>query len=171
MAQTITIPDSLYSRIKSLAQPFVDNEPADVIERLVDKEIEAGDIIPIQVSEKGLIKVTPINGRSPRERGATVDLDGTVINADSVSDLYSQVMEFLYINGHWDQVLKLSPYKTSAKRYLFSKTPLHPNKKDFFVPVKYRGLYMETHKNYKTAIEQLSRFLLKCGITLTYRGA
>ena len=66
--------------------------------------------------------------------------------------------------------MELAPYKTSTKRYLIATSPKHPNGRDFVVPVEYRSLYMEAHKNYKTAIDQLTRFLRRCGVTLTYRG-
>lgn len=36
MPKTITISDKLYTRLKSLALPFVDRRPEDVINRLVD---------------------------------------------------------------------------------------------------------------------------------------
>lgn len=170
MAQTITIPDNLYVRLKSLARPFVDKEAADVINWLVNNETEKSGGEASSPPESTRFNTTAISGRAPRERGATIDLDGTVINADSVPDLCIQVMEFLYSKGHWNKVLELAPYKTSSKRFLFSKTTVHPNGKDFFVPVKYRGLYIEAHKNYKTALDQLSKFLLKCGIKLTYIG-
>lgn len=170
MTRTITIPDNLYARLESLARPFIDKEASDVITWLVNKESEKDRQIPSPTPESGSINATAINGRAPRERGATIDLDGSIINADSVPDLCSQVMEFLNSKEHWNKVLELAPYKTSSKRFLFSKTPVHPNGKDFFVPVEYHGLYMEAHKNYKTALEQLSRFLLKCGVTMTYLG-
>ena len=80
-----------------------------------------------------------------------------------------QVMEYLHNHKHWDRVMAL-PYKTSSWRYLFSKTDKHPNGNDFFVPIKCHGLYVETHKNYQTAISQLAKFAAKCGVTLTYKS-
>jgi predicted CopG family antitoxin len=170
MARTITITDNLYSRLESLARPFVDKEAADVITWLVNKEAEKNVQPRPKSTERSSINAANINARTPRERGAIISLDGSTIHADSVPDLCSQVMEYLYSKGHWSQVLELSPYKTSSIRFLFSKTPKHPNGNDFFVPVKYRGLYMEAHKNYKTTLEQLSRFLRKCDVTMTYLG-
>ena len=169
MSRTIVVSDDLYALIESIAKPFVDKEPADVINRLVAKEAK-GSIKTPPSRSGGTMDASAINARNPRERGATIDLDGTVIRADSVADILKQVMEYLYAKGYWDKVLELAPYKTSSKRYLFSKSPVHPNSKDFFVPIKYRGLYIEAHKNYKTTLDQLSRFLSKYGITLTYRG-
>lgn len=77
-------------------------------------------------------------------------------------------MEFIYSKGLWDQFESLAPYKTSAKRYLFAKAPKHPQGNDFFVPLKYRNIYMETHKNYETTIKQLGRLLSQLGITFEY---
>jgi hypothetical protein len=166
MATTIAIPEDLYERLAALARPFHDKEPADVIRRLLDgEEMKEGSIAspPRTVTER-------VVERAPRERGATVELDGTLIQADSVPDLCLQVMEYMHSHKHWDKVMGLAPYKTSARRYLFSKTDKHPSGKDFFVPVRCHGLYVETHKNYQTAISQLARFAAKCGVALTYKG-
>ena len=171
MTRTITIPDDLYAHLGTLARPFQDKEAADVIRWLV--ESKAGST---QQAEKTL--ATPvlsdpgeIKGRAPRERGAIVDLGGVAIKAHTVPDLCAQVMEFLYAKGHGKQLLELAPYSTSAQRYLFAKTPFHPNRNDFVSPIKCHGLYIETHKNYKTSIGQLARLSSKCGIKLTYKGS
>ncbi len=79
-------------------------------------------------------------------------------------------MESLFARGHGSKILDLAPYSTSAKRYLFAKTPVHPNGNDFVVPVKCRSLYIETHKNYDQAIKQFARLSSKCDIKLTYKG-
>src|SRR6187431_3159456 len=99
MPHTITVPDELYSRLEALARPFVDREPADVIQRLVDVqgEEELSDryapsaLSPLRAS-------TLVDGRIPRERGAKVDIDGHVIHADSVRDLYEQILQYLSRN-------------------------------------------------------------------------
>ena len=169
MPQTITIPDDLYARLGSLARPFQDKEAVDVIRWLVESKTRTtvpAEALPTTVlSDPGAIE-----GRAPRERGAIIDLGGVAIKAHTVPDLCSQVMEFLFAKGHGKKLLELAPYSTSAKRYLFAKTPFHPNGNDFFVPVKCHGLYIETHKNYKTAIKQLARLSSKWGIRLTYKG-
>ena len=172
MSKTITVPDELYARLETLARPFVDREPADVIQRLVDAQGKE------EFSDRGappklFSQMTPtlIDGRVPRERGAKVDIDGHVIHADSVRDLYEQILQYLSRNHAWDRVVELVPYKTSAQRFLIAKTPIHPKGNPFVVPVEHHGLYMESHKNYKTAFDHLARFLSKCGSTLTYLGA
>ncbi len=171
MPQTITIPDDLYALLGSLARPFQDKEAADVIRWLV--EGKTGSTLPGATLPTTAVFTGPgeIKGRAPRERGATIDLGGVVIKALTVPDLCSQVMESLFARGYSSKMLELAPYSTSAKRYLFAKTPVHPNGNDFVVPVKCRSLYVETHKNYKTAIEQLARLSSKCGIRLIYKGA
>ena len=167
MAKTIAVTDSLYAQLASLARPFTDKEPADVISWLVQKELGPGNGPSPPLSS---VPVARVNERAPRERGVVVDLDGVTIRADSVPDLFRQVMDFLHGRGRWNDVLALAPYKTSAKRYLFSTTPVHPNGNDFFVPLVSHGLHVEAHKNYPTTVEQLTRFLSKLGVTMTYKG-
>ena len=171
MPRTITVPDELYSRLEALARPFVDREPADVIQRLVNMQGEE-DLSDRYASPElsPLMASILVDGRIPRERGAKVDIDGHVIHADSVRDLYEQILQYLARNKTWDRVIELVPYKTSARRFLIAKSPVHPNGNPFVVPVEHRGLYMESHKNYQTAISQFARFLSKCGSTLTYLG-
>jgi hypothetical protein len=167
MAKTITLPDDLYDSLAALARPFLDKEPADVIRWLVGKGSESQEVIPKPAEPSGPVDLA---GRAPRERGAVVELDGFVIRAESVPDLFLQVMEWLHTKGLWDKVTALAPYKTSAQRYLFAKKPVHPNGKDFFVELKCRDLYVEAHKNYQTSIDQLKRFLGKLGVSMSYKG-
>jgi hypothetical protein len=172
MPRTITVPDELYSRLEALARPFVDKEPADVIQRLIDvqgEEERSDRCTPLELSP--LMASTLVDERVPRERGAIVNIDGHVIHADSVRDLYEQILQYLARHKTWDRVVQLVPYKTSSRRFLIAQSPVHPNGNPFVVPVEHHGLYMESHKNYQTAITQLARFLSKCGSTLTYLGA
>jgi hypothetical protein len=99
MPRTITVPDALYSRLEALARPFVDREPADVIQRLVNMQGEE-DLSDRYASPElsPLMASTLVDGRIPRERGAKVDIDGHVIHADSVRDLYEQVLLYLSRN-------------------------------------------------------------------------
>ena len=170
MPRTITVSDELFARLESLARPFVDREPQDVIHRLVEGECKRTG-----QREKTDQDRTPRTGtkvvRAPRERGAVVELNGEKITADTVPDLCTKVMEYIYSKGLWEKLEELAPYKTSSKRFLFSKSPKHPNGNDFFVPIKYRNIYMEAHKNYQTTIKQLSRLLARLGVDLVYRGS
>lgn len=164
MVKTISLSDDVYTRLEALARPFEDREPEDVIRRLLD-----GETIKEVAKPRGggnISETTVI--RAPRERGTVVELDGDMITATTVPDLCTKVMEYIYSKGLWDKFESLAPYKTSAKRYLFAKSPKHPQGNDFFVPLKYRNIYMEAHKNYETTIKQLSRLLSQLGITFKY---
>jgi hypothetical protein len=108
--------------------------------------------------------------RSPRERGATVDIDGHVIRAVSVKEMYAGVLRYLLEAGYEKRLKSLLPFKTSSSRYLIAEKPVHPNGKDFFVPITYGGYCLEAHKSYKTGIEHLSQLVGKVGLKLKYLG-
>lgn len=166
VTKTITVSDELYAHLESLARPFLDREPQDVILRLIEGEAAKS------VAERDeLPKPAPFVARVPRERGAVVELNGNSISADTVRDLFEKVMEYIYMKGYWSEFEALAPYKTSSKRYLIATSPKHPSGQDFVVPVSYRNLYMEAHKSYKTAINQLKRLLSRLSIALVYRGS
>ncbi len=169
MTKTITLPDDLYAQLAALARPFQDKEAADVIRRLIAGS-EKVQLLAAPNSDKLNALQQSIDGRAPRERGAVIDLDGTKIKAHTVPDLCGQVFDHLHSKGHAKALAELSPYSTSAKRYLYAKTPLHPNGNDFVAPIKNHSFYVETHKNYKTAITQLARLSTKLGVTLAYEG-
>lgn len=164
MPKTISLSDEVFARLQALAKPFEDREPEDVIRRLLDNGATKSVAIPSNRNVTTQPKVV----RYPRERGAVVELNGERISATTVPDLCIKVMEFIFLKGLWSQFESLAPYKTSAKRYLFSKTPTHPQGNDFFVPLKYRNMYMEAHKNYETTIKQLGNLLSQLGVTFKY---
>lgn len=164
MAKTISLSDAVYARLQALARPFEDREPEDVIRRLLDGVPTEDVAKPTGASNPPELAVV----RAPRERGTVVELNGERISATTVPDLCTKVMEFIYLKGLWEKFESLAPYTTSARRYLFAKTPKHPQGNDFFVPLKYRNIYMEAHKNYETTIKQLDRLLSQIGITFKY---
>lgn len=164
MVKTIFVSDEVYSRLESLARPFEDREPEDVIRRLLD----GGSMGEMAKPGSGKSTFQSVVVRAPRERGAEVELDDDRISATTVPDLCTKVMEYIYTKGLWDKFEKLAPYKTSAKRYLFAMTPKHPQGNDFFVPLKYRNIYMEAHKNYETTIKQLGRLMTQLGVNFKY---
>lgn len=164
--KNIQVPDDLYLRLAELAEPFVDKSPADVIRRyLPDTEHGTNGRAKNQPSSKN-----PVVTRLPRERGAVVDIDGTTIEADTVGDLTNKVMQHIRTKGKWVEVKAMAPYKTSGQRYLFAAKAKHPSGREFVAPIQCFGLYVETHKNYQTAIKQLTTFVAKLGMQLTYRG-
>ncbi len=169
MTKTITLSDDLYAQLAALARPFEDKEASDVIRRLIAGEKAAQPVVA-PTPALPTASQESVEGRAPRERGAVIDLGGTKIKAHTVPDLCGQVFDYLYAKGHAKALADLTPYSTSAQRYLFAKTPFHPNGNDFVAPIKCHGFYVETHKNYKTSITQLARLSAKLGVTLTYKG-
>ena len=172
MNKSIVVSEGLYAQLETLARPFVDKEPADVIRWLVNEVASKGEhqmMAPLAPPPHPFKPETAVV-RVPRQRAVVVGMDGTAIHADTVPDLCAKVMDYLFAHGHGTKILGMSPYKTSTERYLFSKTPKHPNGNDFFSPISCHGLRVETHKSYQTAIKQLATFVAKCGVKLTYLG-
>ncbi len=174
----VTLSEGLFVRLQSLAVPLVDT-PADVIERLVSHYEKSG--AETSKGERGvgastgskpssLVREAKIAERIPRERGVTIEIDGHVIRAISVKEMYQETLRYLLDNGHSKRVKDLVPFSTSSLRYLIADRPIHPNGNEFFVPVKCGGYFMEAHKSYKTGIEHLSQFIAKMGLRLKYLG-
>lgn len=109
-----------------------------------------------------------LSDREPRERGATVRLGGKRIHGSTVADLYQKCFSEMLSGDKGDALRRLIPYRTSNRRYLIAKEPTHPHGREFFVPIKVEGFYVETHKNYQTAITQLAEIAKKLGITFEY---
>jgi len=174
----VTLSEGLFVRLQKLAVPLVD-KPADVIERLLShyektgsetSKVDTGVGASTGSKPSSLVREAKVEERIPRERGVTIEIDGHVIRAISVKEMYQETLRYLLDNGHAKRVKDLVPFSTSSLRYLIADRPVHPNRKDFFVPVKCGGYFMEAHKSYKTGIEHLSQFIAKMGLKLKYRG-
>jgi hypothetical protein len=174
----VTLSDDLFVRLQKLAVPLVD-KPADVIERLVRHYEKTGSEIS-KVDERvgastgskpsSLVREAKIAGRIPRERGVTIEIDGHVIRAISVKEMYQETLKYLLDKGYSKRIKDLVPYSTSGVRYLIADSPVHPKGNDFVAPVKCGAYFMEAHKNYDAAVKQLSRFIVKMGLKLKYLG-
>lgn len=175
---TVEISNSLNDQLARIGGEMLDVQ--EVIERLVanwntglpgshnpDSATKDQPIIREETRERFS---TGPSSRLPRERGVTVDLDGTRFVGSSVKDLYEQVLRLLVDEGVISRHSTLVPFKTSNERYLISTSPNHPNGNDFFIPISYGGFYMETHKSYQTALKQLRTLLAKMGIVMRYIG-
>ena len=108
----------------------------------------------------------PVVPKTPKQKGAVIAIEGEDIIATSVSDLYRQALKILLQDKLIDQVKARVPYATSKKRLLISTEPIHQGGNEFRSPVEYKGYYMEAHKSYKIAIDQLKSFLKVCKISL-----
>lgn len=168
MTKVIRINSQVFERLQKYAVPLVDT-PASVIEKLLDfHDAQSGIGKPSNLNntrkEREPNPDTFLKDRVSRERGITIKIGDYAIKADSVSDMYSQVLQFLYEKKYLKN-LEI-PLKTGTKRYLISKYPVHPSKKDFVIPVEFKGFYMEAHKSYDTAINDLRKMLNLCSLTL-----
>ena len=176
MAKTVELPDELFEQLQLIGRHLF--TVPEVIERLVarlgdvhglpPRQEQNGDNPPWDSWRMGQRSI--VGMRSPRERGAIIEIEGQRIHANTVADLFKQVFEFLLQRGHEEDIKKLLPYGTSNQRYLIASKPVHPSGRAFFVPVNVGIFYIETHKNYQTAIGHLAEFLEKLGITLRYVG-
>jgi hypothetical protein len=180
MSRVVRISETSFQRLQKLAVPLEDT-PSSVIERLLDfydskgnqntpkKEIpsvhtQLPQIYGVQNEDYALLN------RTPRQRGAIVEIGGKRFNADTLADLYSQVLIFLDEKDQLDKLRPYLPISTSKKRYLISAQPFHPNGNGFTRPVEYRGYFMESHKDYKNGINSLRRILDRFGLSISYRG-
>ena len=103
---------------------------ADVIERLLDHFGKTRPQIPAEVTAANksispLPREASVSGRAPRERGATIELDGHEMRVISVRDMYEQVLKFILDKG------ALEPSKTAhplqhKQGEVFDRGPANP---------------------------------------------
>jgi hypothetical protein len=174
MGHKISISDDTLRRLKALAEPFVDHEPEDVIRRLLDQSEQAARTVKSPLHSDGANQNFAATGtehtpsvRAPRERGVVVQIGDRRFEAVSVRDLYTQALKFL-VEHHRPKLQQLLPLKTSRQRYLIALKPIHPSGNPFVVPVEYRGVYMEAHKDYNNALGHLGLLSSRLGLTLAY---
>lgn len=174
----VTLSDDLFARLEALTVPLVPTVP-DVIGRLLDHyertASKSRTAVPA-ASAPARSQVTPVlherstTGRSPRERGATIEIEDHQIRAVSVRDMYEQAMRYIVDKGHSKRLKPLVPLRTSSQRYLIAERPTHPNGNDFVVPARYGGYFMESHKDYRNAVKHLAQLTDKLGLKLRYLG-
>lgn len=168
MNRHILVSDETLARLKSLAEPFVDREPEDVIRRLLDQLGEHGSINNA-ASNVGHNRGPSSDSRAPRERGARVKIGEETIEAVSVRDLYEQALRF-FVENYKSKLQTILPLRTSRQRYLIARDPVHPGGNAFVVPVEVRGFHMEAHKDWKNGIEHLRALAGRLGVEIVYLG-
>jgi hypothetical protein len=181
MSRVVRISEISFQRLQKLAVPLEDTLSS-VIERLLDfydsqsnpdtykKEPPPSHTRAPRWDGVKQKEDHALLNRTPRQRGAIVEIGEKRFNVGSLADLYSQVLRFLDANGQLDKLKPYLPIATSKKRYLIADQPLHPNGKGFIRPVEYRGYFMESHKDYKNGIISLRRILDRLGLSLSYKG-
>jgi hypothetical protein len=170
MSHQITVSDEIFDRLKKLAEPFVD-QPEDVVRRLLDRN-ESGlgyYNAPTASPMISLHEDLPPISRVPRERGTTVQIGDTKIDAVSVRALYGQALR-LFVERYGSKLKSVVPIKTSGQRYLIALKPVHPSGKPFVKPVEFSGFYMESHKDYKNGLAHLRILCNRLGLHLKYFG-
>ena len=170
MSKEIKIADLIFERLQKLAKPLIDT-PETVIRRLLDHYESSPNQEgkrEFSTTEDNAALLAALKRREHRQRGAVVKIGETTIRARSLSELYAEVLKYLYENGNLDKLKPHLPWSTSRMRYLIAGSPVHPNGNGFVVPVEYKGYYMEASKDYKNGIPQLSKMLAHCGLKLIY---
>lgn len=170
MSHTIRISDEMYSRLQQHARAFVDT-PASVIGMLLDSyEKNENKGTAHSRGEDGEANQPEPNYGKPARRSSararTVIINGKQFDHSTVVELYRKVLAFLADSGQIEQLKPHIPVATSNKRYVLAREPYHQGGNKFRRAVEYRGLYMETHKNYKNAYNSLRRILDFIGMDL-----
>lgn len=98
-----------------------------------------------------------INSKRRQRKNFKVKINGNVIEAKSIPELYKQVLMLLTDSGLLENASL--PFATSPTRYLIAVEPIHPSGKNFFKHVEYGGFYMETNKNRIDAVNHLGVFV------------
>jgi len=97
-----------------------------------------------------------------RESGRiAVKINSKVFSNETLKQLVGDVLKYLVDS---DQLAKLPmPWGTSNQRYIITNEdpPKHPNGKDFFYPVRYKGFTMESHYSRDRGIQVLGNLCSK----------
>lgn len=167
MSPTIEVSQRVHDRLKELAGPLF--SPSEVIERLLGPGSNTPAIPQVStVAAPGSGPATALGPvfRSPRERGISVLINDTRINAVSVRDLYLQFLQYMVNKNLIPKISQALPYRTSNQRYLIAKSATHPNGNQFVVPVGFGGYFMEAHKNYENAMSGLQQLAKIGGLSI-----
>ena len=85
-----------------------------------------------------------------------VEIEGRQLEGNSVPELFRICLQFLVDSG---AVAKMAlPWGTGTKRYIIARgpNPQHPNGRDFFAPIEYKGYVLESHMERARSIKILA---------------
>lgn len=103
--------------------------------------------------------------RASRRSGPIrIKLEGSMLEANSLSRIYQLALVILYQGKHLQKAT--IPFATSKKRYLLAEKPIHPNGEAFRHQVEYKGYFLEAHKDRKIGINHLKKLVTECGLQL-----
>lgn len=166
--KTIEISDTAYARLLELGAGLF--SPSEVIDRLLTRNGAANPPHAVERSRTGRETLPGHLQRPARERGISVMVGDYRIDAVSVRDLFEKVLHWLVDEGGMRKIDASLPIRTSTKRYLLARKPVHPGGNDFIVPVTYKGYSMEAHKNYENAVSGLTKLSRVGGFPLRVIG-
>ena len=141
----------------------VTEEERELALQLYDKHREAFEAIQAALSDTTDISLVPVTSKN---KGSELIVNNHKIFGNTVPEFYQSALKYMVKNiSNLDEQM---PYATSNKRYLIAKQKLHPNGKEFRMPIEYKGYYMEAHKSHEQAIKSLAKFLklLKVNVKL-----
>lgn len=130
---------------------------SDVFDTIFDTLIAAELIVP----KKSGVKVS----RGRAKGRLAVKLDGKVIDGTMVADVYEKALNYL-VDKRYLHKLPL-PWGTTDQRYIVTNQnpPTHPNGRNFFYPITYKGYTIESHYDRKRALQVLGELCEKLEIT------
>lgn len=87
-----------------------------------------------------------------------VKIDNNIFEGKSINDLYQKILKYLVDTNKLNNIEM--PWGTGNSRYIISNqsVPVHPNGREFFIPIKYKEYSMETHVDRKRGIKILDDF-------------
>ncbi|MCQ4089431.1 PD-(D/E)XK nuclease family protein [Exiguobacterium sp. LL15] len=130
----------------------VTEEEKELALELYDKHRGAFEAIQSALSDTTDISLIPTISKQSK---MTLLFNNNKIEGNSIPELYVSSLE--YFVEHKYDIDSILPYETSSKRYLISKDSVHPSKKDFTTPVKYKEYYMEAHKSREQGIKDIAK--------------
>ncbi|MGD0078073.1 MAG: PD-(D/E)XK nuclease family protein [Sedimentisphaerales bacterium] len=131
---------------RGIKMAITDQEKSLALE-LYEKYSDVFDSIFDALQADGVIDYTTadITARGRETGKIAVKVDGHVFEGPMLRTLYEKILKYIVDKGYLSRIAL--PWGTGRSRYILSneKTPKHPNGRDFFNPVRYRGYAMESH--------------------------
>lgn len=115
---------------------------------LYEKYSDVFDSIYDALVAEGMIDYSTADTQEPKGRSTgriAVRVDGKAFSNENLRLLFSDVLKYLVDKGH---VTKIPlPWGSTKHRYIITNEdpPVHPNGRNFFYPVKYKGYSLESH--------------------------
>ncbi len=148
---------NLTTRYRGIKMATTDEEKQMAI-ALYEKYSEVFDLIYDALTTTGTIDYS-VSDTVPSKGRVTgrlaVKINAKVFAADTIRDLFSAILEYIV-----DQQLVLRiplPWGSSSQRYILTNAvpSIHPNGREFFYPIKYKGYTLESHYSRERGLKVL----------------